>query len=626
MTANELFEDGENQDIYDDLIVSIEAKAHRLNLLIAVCDDASFRDEIIAQYEAELQPQIRCFRVILARGEPSLRAAVAKLVESEEYLQQHNPAVISVTGAEQLHFLKLGEERSEQEIFFGYLQWTREGLREFPFAIVLWVTNQILVELIKKAPDFWSWRNGVFRFASRRKNTVSARELETIRFAFTGNELSGYDNDNDYLLPIEDLQGFIQNLEQRGVKDTTLATLYFNLGDIYRKRLNRSECQDYKKEQELGIKYLNKAVELQKELGLEKDLASSLNNLALLYESQGRYSEAEPLYIQALSLYRKLLGEEHSDIATSLNNLAALYESQGRYSEAEPLYIKALALTRKLLGEEHPDIATSLNNLAALYDSQGRYSEAEPLYIQALALWRKLLGEEHPDVATSFNNLAGLYRSQGRYSEAEPLYIQALALRRKLLGEEHPDVATSFNNLAFLYDSQGRYSEAEPLHIQALALRRKLLGEEHPSVATSFNNLANLYKSQGRYSEAEPLYIQALALRRKLLGEEHPSVATSLNNLAALYNSQGQYSEAESLYIQALALYRKILGEEHPDVATSLNNLAVLYYSQGRYSEAEPLYIQALDIFERRLGVDHPNTITVHKNLADLRDRLSSEQ
>ncbi|MBD2437874.1 tetratricopeptide repeat protein [Nostoc sp. FACHB-110] len=492
MTVNKLFEDAENRDVYDDLIVSIEAKAHQLNLLIAVCDDASFRDEIIAQYESELQREIRPYRVTLARGEPSLRAAVAQLVEGEEYLQQHNPAVITVTGIEQLYFLKLGQKRSEQEIFFGYLQWTREGLRAFPFAIVLWVTNQILVELIKKAPDFWSWRNGVFRFASRRKNTVSARELEPIRFAFTGNELSGFDDDNDYLLPIEDLQGFIQDLEQRGVKDTTLATLYFSLGDIYRKRLNRGECQDYKKEQELGIKYLSKAVELQQELGLEKDLVTSLNNLALLYESQGRYSEAEPLYVQALALWRKLLGEEHPNVATSLNNLALLYESQGRYSEAEPLYVQALALWRKLLGEEHPNVATSLNNLAGLYESQGRYSEAEPLYVQALALRRKLLGEEHPNVVSSLNNLAALYYSQGRYSEAEPLYVQALALWRKLLGEEHPNVATSLNNLAFLYRSQGRYSEAEPLYIQALDICERKLGVNHPNTITVRKNLAYL--------------------------------------------------------------------------------------------------------------------------------------
>nr|WP_322657823.1 tetratricopeptide repeat protein [Dendronalium sp. ChiSLP03b]MDZ8204117.1 tetratricopeptide repeat protein [Dendronalium sp. ChiSLP03b] len=534
MVNDDLLTDDENQDAYDDLIVSIEAKAHGLNLLIAVCDDASFRDEIIAQYETELQPAIRPYRITLARGEPSLRGAIAQLVENEEYLRQHNPAVITVTGAEQLYFLKLGEERSEQEVFFGYLQWTREGLREFPFAIVLWVTNQILVNLIKKAPDFWSWRNGVFRFISRKKNTISGKELESIRFAFSDNELSGFDDDNPYLLPIEDLQRFIQDAEQRGVKDATLATLYFSLGEIYRKRLERGEFQDYKKEQELGIEYLSKAVELQKELGLEKDLATSLTKLALLYNSQGKYSEAEPLCIQALALRRKLLGEEHLSVATSLNNLALLYYSQGRYSEAEPLFIQALALRRKLLGEEDPSVADSLNNLAGLYYSQGRYSEAESLYIKALALRHKLLGEEHADVANSFNNLAVLYEFQGRYSEAEPLYIKALTLRRKLLGEEHPDVANSFNNLAGLYESQGKYSEAEPMYIKALALRRKLLGEEHPDIATSLNNLAYLYRYQDRYSEAEPLYIQALEILEQRLGVNHPNSITCRENLAYL--------------------------------------------------------------------------------------------
>ena len=129
-----------------------------------------------------------------------------------------------------------------------------------------------------------------------------------------------------------------------------------------------------------------------------------------------------------------------------------IYESQGRYEEAEPLLQQALALLRELLGDRHPNVATSLNNLAFLYYSQGRYEAAEPFYQQALTLWRELLGDRHPDVATSLNNLAGLYRSQGKYAEAEPLFQQALALRRELLGDRYPTVATSLNNLAMLYD------------------------------------------------------------------------------------------------------------------------------------------------------------------------------
>ena len=84
-------------------------------------------------------------------------------------------------------------------------------------------------------------------------------------------------------------------------------------------------------------------------------------------------------------------------VASSLNNLAALYDSQGRYSEAEPLCVEALAMRKKMLGEEHPSVATSINNLAFLYSSQGRYDLAEPLYVEALAIAEKVLGEDHPN-------------------------------------------------------------------------------------------------------------------------------------------------------------------------------------------------------------------------------------
>ena len=348
------------------------------------------------------------------------------------------------------------------------------------------------------------------------------------------------------------------------------------------------------------------------------DVATSLNNLALLYGTQGRYDEAESLFIQALELTKQLLGEQHPHVASSLNNLAALYDAQGRYESAEPLYLQALEQRKQLLGEQHPHVASSLNNLAALYESQGRYNEAEPLYLQALELRKQLLGEQHPDVATSLNNLALLYRVQGRYESAEPLYLQALELRKQLLGEQHPDVATSLNNLALLYESQGRYNEAEPLYLQALELRKQLLGEQHPHVATSLNNLALLYESQGRYNEAEPLYLQALELLKQLLGEQHPHVASSLNNLAALYRAQGRYESAEPLYRQALELYKQLLGEQHPHVATSLNNLAELYRAQGRYESAEPLYLQALELYKQLLGEQHPHVATSLNNLAEL--------
>ena len=128
-------------------------------------------------------------------------------------------------------------------------------------------------------------------------------------------------------------------------------------------------------------------------------------DLGRQWQEQGRYRDAIPLYETNLEMTRKLLGEDHPAVATSLNNLALLYKDQGRYEAAEPLLIQALELIRKLLGEDHPAVATSLNNLAALYNDQGRYDEAEPLYLQALEICERVLGVNHPNTQTIRQNL-----------------------------------------------------------------------------------------------------------------------------------------------------------------------------------------------------------------------------
>lgn len=346
-------------------------------------------------------------------------------------------------------------------------------------------------------------------------------------------------------------------------------------------------------------------------------VATSLNNIAYFNCSQGRYVEAELLYVQALEIRKQLLGEEHSTVAASLNNLAELYRVQGRYQEAKPLFVKALALNKLLLGEDSQEVAINLNNLALLYLDQSYYQEAEPLLVEALALNKHLLGEKHLAVAQSLNNLAYLYYSQARYQEAEKLHLEALDLRKRLLGEEHIDVAESFNNLGELYHELSRYHEAESMYKKALSLRQSLLGEKHPEVATSLNNLALLYHVQGYYQDAEPLYVEALEIRKHLLGEEHPQVAQSLNNLAGLYLNQGRYQDAESLLEKALVL-NKHLQEEHLEVAINLNNLGEILRIQGRYQEAEALLIQALELRKRLLKEEHPAVVESLNNLAGL--------
>ncbi len=111
----------------------------------------------------------------------------------------------------------------------------------------------------------------------------------------------------------------------------------------------------------------------------------------------GNLLEAQAMWLAAL--------DESSDfrfddprLSTTLECLAEIYWTRGKYDKAEPLCKQILQISETLLGPEHTDVALAANNLALLCERQGKHAEAAILYQQALAIGEKFLGRDHPDV------------------------------------------------------------------------------------------------------------------------------------------------------------------------------------------------------------------------------------
>lgn len=111
--------------------------------------------------------------------------------------------------------------------------------------------------------------------------------------------------------------------------------------------------------------------------------------------------------------------EEPPPVVDHMGRLAEWYSEQGRYDEAEPLYLERLEIQRRVLGEEHPDVLSSMGDLAGLYYQQGRYDGAEALCVEVLEVQWRVLGEKHPDTLESIRNLIGLYEAWGKPEQAE---------------------------------------------------------------------------------------------------------------------------------------------------------------------------------------------------------------
>ncbi|OKH13438.1 tetratricopeptide repeat protein, partial [[Limnothrix rosea] IAM M-220] len=73
---------------------------------------------------------------------------------------------------------------------------------------------------------------------------------------------------------------------------------------------------------------------------------------------------------------KELLGDRHPSVATSLNNLAGLYVTQGKFTKAESFRLQCLEIELETLGQDHPQVQQSLNNFVGLLQAA---MEAEAL-------------------------------------------------------------------------------------------------------------------------------------------------------------------------------------------------------------------------------------------------------
>jgi hypothetical protein len=85
----------------------------------------------------------------------------------------------------------------------------------------------------------------------------------------------------------------------------------------------------------------------------------------------GDYSEAERLLREAAALQEVSLGSLHPDLASTLNNLALVCERTNKFDEAERGYRRAHAIAVASLSPGHPFIGTSLENLVDFCAAHG---------------------------------------------------------------------------------------------------------------------------------------------------------------------------------------------------------------------------------------------------------------
>ena len=214
------------------------------------------------------------------------------------------------------------------------------------------------------------------------------------------------------------------------------------------------------------------------------EVAALLNDSAVSAQRDGDFAVARGLYQQQLRVLQKCSANTNWT-ATALHNLGNVSFEMGEVEEAERLHTQAVDVWSKSLGYNHSYVARGLDSLAEVVASRGQRTRARTLYERALRIRRSRAGDG-PDVAWTLTNLARTIADQGNRSLALGHVEQAIRIYRERGVADDPDhLARAFELRGTIQLRLGRLAQARESLTAALAERERVYGPEHPLAAQS---------------------------------------------------------------------------------------------------------------------------------------------
>ncbi len=155
----------------------------------------------------------------------------------------------------------------------------------------------------------------------------------------------------------------------------------------------------------------------------QKNMASILHNMAIIYASQDQNNKALTLFQRSLNIKESI--EDVKDRPATLTWMALIHTQLGDVDEAMKLHQNALDIQENL-GDTEGHAAT-LHNMAGLHAKKGQAAEAMKLYKQSLDIQQRTGNEKGKEDALS--QMAELHAAQGEFKEALALYQQLLEVK-----------------------------------------------------------------------------------------------------------------------------------------------------------------------------------------------------
>lgn len=346
-------------------------------------------------------------------------------------------------------------------------------------------------------------------------------------------------------------------------------------------------------------------------------VAETLYYLAGEYALGLDYTQAESLYLQALTIYERGGKGKTLEYARVLIGFGNLYCLQGKYEQGLAKYDGALTIIEGLPEPNSIELAQLLQYIAMGVEFTKGFSAAEPYYQRSIEVKERLFGRVHPEVAEAISAFASAYRVHERFDQSDRLYKKALAIYCKLYGKEDPRVAQYLEDVANYHYHQGAYTHAEPYYRDALRLWERIYRPDSLELAPHLVQQGKFYEACGKYDRAEAFYQKELAIKESAFGPADPRLADSLERLYLFYDARKDFPRAERYYSRLFAIQEQ-QGKGTSAWLENLREYADFFAKWGRWQEAERQYRRLMSAYEASPEKDDATLAQLATRLADL--------
>ncbi|CAM2005782.1 serine/threonine-protein kinase [Acanthopleuribacter pedis] len=204
---------------------------------------------------------------------------------------------------------------------------------------------------------------------------------------------------------------------------------------------------------------ITEALALRREQGEARDVAESLRVLAGIHARRRHFDKAECLLLEA----RSLTEAEDDQIAALmdgqvLQDLAEVYDGQGRHDLAEPMLWRALAVFHNQDQRDPERVSRILYALISHYQELEKWSHEEVLLKWALEEQIQAGSDEY--LVHTFARVAEKLRREGEHARADYFLQCAFDLSRETYGAQHR-LARNLEQALREFDETG-VAEPEP--------------------------------------------------------------------------------------------------------------------------------------------------------------------